>query len=55
MPENLSIHQYLVFERGGYFQNPDKMTEAVKEMLRPVALIPDAKKDSFPKSDSRKI
>lgn len=40
-------YQYLVFERGGYFQNPDKMTEAVKEMLRPVALIPDALKRTF--------
>jgi len=34
-------YQYLSFEKGGWFNNPDKMTEAIKEMVRPVALIPD--------------
>jgi DNA primase len=49
-------YQYLVFERGGYFQNPDKMTEAVKEMLRPVALIPDAlKRTLFQKAIAEKF
>ncbi|GAB1349536.1 DNA primase [Ignavibacteriales bacterium] len=34
-------YQYMSFEKGGWFSNPDKMTEAIKEMVRPVALIPE--------------
>lgn len=34
-------YQYLSFEKAGYLSDPEKMTSAIKEMVRPVALIPD--------------
>lgn len=34
-------YQYLSFQKAGYLDDPEKMTSAIKEMVRPVALIPD--------------
>lgn len=34
-------YQYLSFQKGGYLDDPERMTSAIKEMVRPIALIPD--------------